>query len=654
MKTINRKVNSLPFLFRFVRENVLLSFVFLSASVTAQVLDTVNLKIVSVSPRYKSVASKQDWRKTDSLLLELFRSSSLSDLLQFENNVFIKSYGPGGIATSAVRGGSAAQTAVLWNGFNIKNPMLGESDLSLLPVFFMDDVSLQLGGSSSLWGNSSVSGTVHLQNHSLFNSGNQISFFSSLGSFHNLSNGVKVSFSKQNRFSSTRFFHKSALNNFPFLHTENGIEVFQQNNAQTQSGVLQELGWRIKENQFLVVRFWAQQSNREIPHSAFQQLSYANQKDGIIRSTLEWSKQKGKIKSVIRQAFFSDQIFYTNTAASIRTNSRVFTSISEIEWQWNASSLHHFQWGVNNTNCNVVSDAYSEKVSQNSSALFGGFYHKSKNQRNFFNAHARLEYARRSFQPTTFNLEYLQRVFSFAQIRASVNKLYRLPTMNDLYWNPGGNPSLFPEEGYSEDLSMLLHSERKNSERSVKVELGLGAFSRQMTNWIIWLPASNGVWTPQNLLRVWSRGTETNFTLLVSGKKSRLRIHLNTQYILSTQQQSGSANDQSVGKQLIYTPLYSGSGSIQWCLSSIYFSLAKNYSGYRYISSDNHQFLTPYSLTNFSLGYRMKFRRNLADINLNLNNLFDTRYQIVSNRPMPGRNYLLNFILQFNHQKQKS
>ncbi|MGV2480682.1 UNVERIFIED_CONTAM: TonB-dependent receptor, partial [Salmonella enterica subsp. enterica serovar Weltevreden] len=33
--------------------------------------------------------------------------------------------------------------------------------------------------------------------------------------------------------------------------------------------------------------------------------------------------------------------------------------------------------------------------------------------------------------------------------QAKASRLYRYPNFNDLYWNPGGNPNLNPENGYS-------------------------------------------------------------------------------------------------------------------------------------------------------------------------------------------------------------
>ena len=61
-------------------------------------------------------------------------SSSISDLLNRESGLFIKSYGAGALATVSLRGSAAAHTAVYWNGFNLQSPMHGVTDLSLIPA----------------------------------------------------------------------------------------------------------------------------------------------------------------------------------------------------------------------------------------------------------------------------------------------------------------------------------------------------------------------------------------------------------------------------------------------------------------------------------------------------------------------------------------
>src|SRR5688572_4306473 len=101
----------------------LFSLVFLSGwcSFAQQPADTsLHLKeILITAGRHDNFSSGTKIVSVDSFALQRFESANLGDLLMNESSVFIKSYGSGGLALTSFRGGSAGQTAILWNGFNL-------------------------------------------------------------------------------------------------------------------------------------------------------------------------------------------------------------------------------------------------------------------------------------------------------------------------------------------------------------------------------------------------------------------------------------------------------------------------------------------------------------------------------------------------------
>ena len=76
--------------------------------------------------------------------------------------LYLKNYGPGQLSSITLRGTSARHTAVLWNGFNINLPSLGEADFSLLPVSGTTQIEIQPGPAGATYGNGAVGGTVRL------------------------------------------------------------------------------------------------------------------------------------------------------------------------------------------------------------------------------------------------------------------------------------------------------------------------------------------------------------------------------------------------------------------------------------------------------------------------------------------------------------
>ncbi len=84
----------------------------------------------------------------DSVALKENIALSMADILTFNSSVFVKSYGRATLSTVAFRGTSPSHTQVTWNGMRINNPMLGMTDFSTIPAYFIDNASLLHGTSS--------------------------------------------------------------------------------------------------------------------------------------------------------------------------------------------------------------------------------------------------------------------------------------------------------------------------------------------------------------------------------------------------------------------------------------------------------------------------------------------------------------------------
>jgi iron complex outermembrane receptor protein len=179
--------------------------------------DTVVLTEVEVyAPaldRFSQGQKIQTWDKKD---LENFNGRPLADLLQERSPVFVRQYGAGMLSSPSLRGTSAGHTALFWNGLPINSPSLGQSDLSILPVAAVDQVSLQFGNAGALFGNEAIGGSLHLQTNPDFSKGFQASFSQQIGSFGNLSNFLKAAYSNKNFSTSTKVYREFSKNNFKY------------------------------------------------------------------------------------------------------------------------------------------------------------------------------------------------------------------------------------------------------------------------------------------------------------------------------------------------------------------------------------------------------------------------------------------------------
>jgi vitamin B12 transporter len=583
----------------------------------------------------------------DSASLRQYTSTNLATILDNESSLFIKSYGLGSLATTSFRGGSATHTAILWNGFNLNSPMNGLLDLSLVPNSFINNISIQYGGASALWGSGAVGGTIHLNNDVQFNKGITVLAGGSLGSFENYGQNFQIEISKPRWVTSIKLLNTSAKNNFEYYNTQLPLspKVNQSNAELKQNGLLVENYFRINESQKINVRFWYQYNNRNIPPTMLQAVNTSNQKDQTYRITSEWQKITGMFNYYARVAYFNENLNYSNDAYDYQALNSAQTIIAETEAKINANKNHFFNVGINNTYTQAKSAGYQGEPIQNRLALFASYRFNSTNNKFLTTLSARQQIIGNTLTPFTFSAgsEYI--FLKWLSAKANGSKVYRVPTLNDLYWNPGGNINLLPESGYSEEIGLLL---KLNSSKSkINFEFEPTVFNRNMDNWILWLPGQN-YWTPQNIMKVWSRGMETRSELTIHIINMKIKLAVLTNYVVSTSEKSTTENDGSLNKQLIYVPMYSGTGKISFEYKNMILTCNQKYTGYRYTATDNSEFLKPYTLTNLYASYKITLNKYTVNLFVQANNLFNTQYQVLLNRAMPLRNYQAGLSIQFN------
>ncbi|MCK9205031.1 MAG: TonB-dependent receptor [Bacteroidales bacterium] len=604
-------------------------------------------EVVVTANRLENFSAGSKIQNIDSITISQYKTGNLSSLLENESPLFIKSYGMGSLATSSFRGGSANHTAILWNGFNLGSPMNGQLDLSLIPNGFMNSINIQFGGSSALWGSGAVGGTIHLSNNVKFNNGITISAGTSFGSFSDFGQNILVEISKPKWVTSLKLSNTFAKNNFEYYNTQVYDSPKQkQNNAELKHHeLLFENYFRINSRQKINFRFWCQYSDRNIPPTMLQTISKANQKDKNYRITSEWQRMGKNVLWFARAAYFDENIAYSDYTYENPALSRSQTFFTEVESKIILHKNHFLNIGVNNNFTQAISDGYPDKPHQNKASLFISYRFNSNNNKFSTTLSGREEISGNTLSPFTFSFgsEYI--FLKWLSAKCNVARVYRSPTYNDLYWVPGGNPNLLPESGFSEEIGLLVKLISKNERINFLFEPTI--FNRNMNNWILWLPGQS-YWSPQNIMEVWSRGSETRSELGFQIKKVKLKIGLITNYVVSTNQKAKTDNDAALGKQLIYVPMYSGHGKFSVEYKDFFLCFNQSYTGYRYTSTDNTEYLKPYWNSNLYLSYKITVKKITFSLFAAVYNIFNEQYQVILNRAMPLRNYQTGISIQFN------
>lgn len=584
----------------------------------------------------------------DSFILQKYTTGSLAELLNDQSTIHIKSYGNGNIATTSMRGGNANHTALIWNGLNIQNPMLGQNDLSLISNLLFDKVTVEYGGSSSLWGSGALGGSIQLQNKTMFNTGLHSKLQVSLGSFQTKKIGTVISLSYPKLTLNTRIYYNHSKNNYPYIDTldkEKPNKEVKHANYEFK-GLMQEVCFLIPNYQKLNLRLWYNEADRNLPiYTGI--ISQRNQQDQNLKANIDWNYSRNNLNNTLRFGFLNDKIIYNDSAIQLQSTNQLNTFIAESDNYYTIQN-HRFNFGINYTTYHVYVSENIPQTSLNKLALYAAYQVRFLKDKMKYHLSIRKEFSEPFQIPFTGNTGLLFEMNKIINLKINGGKSFRQPTLNDLYWNPGGNINLKPEEAYDFDGGIEFHYSKNNYHINIEATY----FNRHTNNWIIWLPSENGYWSPSNLAKVYSRGTETSSEIRWVKKDFGVTLKISTSYVLSTNEATTNINDKSEGRQLIYTPRYTGNGNLQFSYKRFSILYSQGYTGYRFTATDNSSWLPPYSIGNIKLSYGYRMKNLDAEFYFNINNLLNKNYMIVKNTPMPMRNVEGGITLHY-HKKNK-
>ena len=613
-------------------------------SFSQQKHDTTLLNEVNITEyRIKKSTDNFSQTKIDSTSQSAFLTSSMSQLLLQQNACLVKAYGPGNIATLGIRGSTAQQTAVVWNGININNPMLGQADISLLPAGFFNSMSLQKGALSGYWGSGAMAGVLNLQSASQQTKGLTMQASTSYSSMQNSTQWLSVNYTGSKLSSSTKLLADLSQNKYQYYkNTDTSLIKQTQQHAQVvQYALMQDFGYKLNANQQLGLHVWLQDADRNTPYTISGLQQNANQKDKIFRSMLDYKVSKAATTFTTKLAFFDETMMYNNITDAIYSTYNFKTFALDADIQHQLSKGIALSGGTSNMLSFANSPNFANQKQMLRNALFENISWNSPT--NFFiaNIYARQEVFNETVFVPTEGITTTLNIFKWLSWKTNAGTVYRYPTFNELYWNPGGNSNLKSEQGHSEETSLQV----KQQVQKIYFAFTGTIFSRDIHNNINWLPGANGLWSPVNITQVWSRGVETNTEISYKGKQLKTSLNMLTNYIMST---SLSQADNKQYLQIPYVPMYSGSAILfaeykNWMIRAAY-----TYTGYRYLSTDNYSYLLPYTLLDVRVAKTFICNNFLLNIFAEINNALNENYQSYAQYGMPLRNYKAGLIIQYH------
>lgn len=542
--------------------------------------------------------------------------------------------------------------------------MRGDVDFSLFPVYFIDDVSLQYGGSSLQSGSGALGGSILLNNKPDWNDRMTIRYVQSVESFSTDREYLNLGFGNRKLQLKTRLFSDQSKNDFSYFNY--GVlpmhEAVQKNAEYSKQGLLQEAYFRINRNTFSA-KIWAYQSQRNLP----QLMSFEGdartekQTDRNIRAVLSWNyfAEKSKLEWIGGVNRTELNYFRSSTEANFvnfdsHSTEKSWTSLLNFDWTPMKNMNLNWSWNTTYDLVSVFDRVQKLGYDHNRlepSLLNSAHWKPSENVALSFLFRSELYDSRIIGFIPTIGMEYFLTQNQQNSLKLNFARNYHQPSLNDLYWLPGGNPNLKPESGYSGDLAYAFACEKNKLNFSGQ----LSTFASLIDDWIVWQPSASGAnyWEATNLRKVFSRGVEIQLFLQKKYTNSvRLSLRGNYSYTATSNVDAVPSVDHSRGKQLIYIPkhkanLFAEAGFKDW-----YLKINAPFTGKRYTSSNNEEsdyekVLNSYWLVNLNMGKTFDLKPFRADVTAGIENLMNADYMAVLWRPMPGRYYSLTIQLGY-------
>ena len=598
--------------------------------------DTMDLEEVAVyASALEKYAVGQQVISFDRQLLKDYAGRSLGDLLQQHSGLYLRQYGEGMVASLTIRGTSAGHTAVFWNGLPVNSPSLGQSDFSLIPNEAVDQVAVHLGSSGALYGTDAIGGSVHLNSALRFNQGHQVRINQGIGSFGRFNTAVSYGFSNARWTTKTRLYRNYSTNDFKYRDvTRPGFpETRATHAAVKQWGIVQDWGWNLTDFSQLSTAIWYNANDRQIQPlmgSGAQEV----QEDNQLRWAVDYRYFRGAGSLNVKGGWVKDYMLFNRNSTN-ETNQYFLSG----EYEWNGTKGLISKFGLRYTY--IDGDLSSYSAEENRVELYASTTYQPIDRLSI-SLNLRQSLYEGEWVPFTPSLSGQVAVIKSESrqllLKAAISKSHKIPTLNDRFWTPGGNPGLVPEESISWETG--LDYGRKFRDRA-QVKAGLTYYRMNVENWIIWLPRGS-IWSPSNIRTVINQGLEGKLEGSYAFGSLHLKANAQYTYNQARNQTLVNSNDRSFGKQLPYTPLH----KMQWSLRAEKDTwgcyISQVYTGERFDTTDNESVVAPYTLWNTGLSREWEIAGIKGSLGFNVFNLLDEQYQAMKLRAMPGRNYQVN------------
>lgn len=585
--------------------------------------------------------------RIDSTLTDRFRGAPLSSVLENSFPLTVRNYGPGGISSISVRGFGPRQTQILWEGIPVNHPMVGQTDLALYPASAFSSIEFVPGNSAAAYGSGSIAGTVHLGSGSARRGA---SVTRTVGDYGR--SGASIDITEMNgpytvSLGASGFNSENDYGYFDRIRQRDARRANADKQAYSLTGRVGYQKGRWKAGSAL----WTGYNRGGVPGSIITGRTAARQDDDWLRWAGNAEYRHGTTRYHTHAYYSRHNLDYVDERT--RTDSRSishssgltagFTSYISRLLTVNGLLQGGRQWIDTNNYDRIRGRTYGAAAVTGVVELPAGFRLFPGLRTDLYS-----DFGLALSPSFGINLELFDRIIIF---RAQYSNDFSAPTMNDLFWSPGGNPGLKPERGISVEAGASVAWKYRSLFR---IAIDGTLYRTTFRDGIRWSPVAGSVWSPANVAGLSATGIEMNqeLTLWLGGMKLDV-----FNMWMKTGISSGTPrfeSDPVVGLQLPYVPERTLKSGLS--LTHRLFTLFANriYTGERYTTADHSSPIDPldeFTVINAGITVNAAWRNFYTAATLTVRNLFDEEYEMIAWYPVPLSNRELSITIGYRPGK---
>ena len=229
-------------------------------------------------------------------------------------------------------------------------------------------------------------------------------------------------------------------------------------------------------------------------------------------------------------------------------------------------------------------------------------------------------------------------------VRAFYKRMFRMPTLNDVYYTTMLNTNLHPEHTTQYNIG-ITYSKNLNGTLLKNIDTKIDTYFNRIEDMIVSVPTDNQFrWPMINLGYVEIRGVD--IALQTRWQLSEVVLNTRLNYAYQKAQDFTIPDDplttnQWYGGQIPYIPWHSGSVILSADYDGWNINYSFIYTGERYSSRANivENYIQPWYTHDLSISKEFRWMERSWRAALEVNNLLNQQYDVVKNYPMPGTNF---------------